>query len=109
MNFGIQLEELSFFHLLGVKKTFNTRKFQNLLKKLMHFGVRGFVLTSLNPSVYSQRQCINVDGQKTCPRENNRRVPQGSILVPLVFIIDVIHLPKFVDFLLTICVRWCNK
>lgn len=80
---------------IDLTKAFNTISHSDLLGKLLRYGVHDMELQWFTDYVFLHRQTVHFDGVLSEPNPINTRVPQGSILGPLLFLIffDNVHTP----------------
>ena len=80
-------------HVIGVyldfSKAFDTVHHNILLNKLNHYGIRGAALNWFQSYLLNRKQFVTYNGSKSCTKELKCGVPQGSILGPLLFLIDI--------------------
>ena len=74
---------------LDLKKAFDTVNIDILLKKLNYIGIQGSLLKIIESYFANRRQVVEVSGCVSYQREVRLRVPQGSILGPLLFLICI--------------------
>ena len=58
-----------------------------LLKKLHYYGIRGPALDWFKSYLSGRRQCVTIENSRPSFRPINIRVPQGSILGPILFLL----------------------
>ena len=78
---------------LDLKKAFDTIDQQILLWKLERYGIRGNYLKWFQSYIANRYQKAEINGPLPNWRKVNCGVPEGSILGPLLFIINIIDLP----------------
>ena len=81
---------------LDIRKAFDTIDHQILTKKLSQYGIRDDELNFFQSYLENGTQCYSVNGKLSDREKIECRVPQGSILGPLLFIIYINDLPLFV-------------
>ena len=79
---------------IDLKKAFDTVNHDILLKKLEHYGVRGTAFDWFSSYLSNREQFVSVNGQVSEKLVINCRVPQGSVLGPLLFLLYINDLPN---------------
>ena len=76
-----------------VKKAFDTVNHSILLSKLDHYGIRGSVNTWFQSYLSNRTQFVTVNGHNSTSLPITCRVPQGSVLGPLLSLLYINNLP----------------
>ena len=74
---------------LDFSKAFDTVDHAILLQKLSHYGIRGNALKWFTSYLSNRRQYVTYNGVVSAMKGINCRVPEGSILGPLLFLIYI--------------------
>ena len=74
---------------LDLSKTFNTLDHSILLLKLTHYGLSQTAIRWFSSSLFGRRQLVDFNGTWSTLASTSTGVPQGSILGPLLFIINM--------------------
>ena len=74
---------------LDITKAFDSVNHEILYKKLEHYGFRGHFLYLIKSYLSNRSQYLCINNTKSDQRNISYGVPQGSILGPLLFLIDV--------------------
>lgn len=86
---SIDNNEISCGLFIDLKKAFDTVDHTILLTKLNHYGIRGVVLDWFKSYLFQRGQLVNVNGPNSLTLRVTCGVPQGSILIPLLFLLYV--------------------
>ncbi|CAM5080592.1 unnamed protein product [Natator depressus] len=82
---------------LDFQKAFDKVSHQRLLSKLSSYGIKGKVLSWNSNWLKDRKQRVGIKSQFSEGREVNSRVPQGSVVGPVLFNITVNDLKKRVN------------
>jgi len=72
--------------LLDLSKAFDKICHQHLFHKLYHYGIRGNLLEWLKDFLTDRSQRVLVNGEQSDSANVKSGVPQGTVLVPLLFL-----------------------
>ena len=72
-----------------LQKAFDTVDHQILISKLKHYGIRGFPLNWFKSFLTKRRQFVEIRNAQSETLFNERAVPLGSVLGPLLFLIHI--------------------
>ena len=75
--------------ILDFSKAFDTVPHKRLLKKMESYDINGNILSWLEAWLTQQEQQVIIEGDKTSTAKGTSGVPQGTILVPLMFLLYI--------------------
>jgi hypothetical protein len=78
---------------LDLRKAFDTVSHDILLKKLSHYGINGTPLRWFTSYLADRTQQVEIEGNLSNPCPINISILQGSILGPILFLIQINDLP----------------
>jgi retron-type reverse transcriptase len=87
-------KQISVLLLLDYSKAFDMADHAKLIRKLEHHGIRGKALNWMKSYLENRTQNVTIDGKNSSSKQLTYRVPQGSILGPLLLIIYINDLPE---------------
>jgi len=94
--------EFSIGIFVDLSKTFDTLDHGILLKKLEYYGIRGIALQCFKSYLGNAKQCVELNGARSEHKHISIGVPQGLILVPLLFILYMNDIANASDLLMFI-------
>ena len=86
---------------VDLKKAFDTVDHEILLKKLSHYGIRGIANEWFCSNLTNRKQYVIIGNQVSTLNEISTRVPQGSVLGLLLFLIYINDLHKCIKYFKT--------
>ena len=96
-NDSIQNKENSAMLLMDLRKAFDMVSHNILLQKLYHYGIRGPAYKLIESYLTSRKQFVSIDNVNSSAQSINIGVPQGSILGPLLFLININNLSNAIS------------
>ena len=87
-------------------RAFDTISHNILLKKLEHYGVRGICNNWFSNYLSNRKQYTQVNEHRSSLKEITCGVPQGSILRPILFLIYINDISKFLGIYLDTHLTW---
>ena len=87
---------------VDLAKAFDTIDHDILLKKMLHYGIRGVALRYFRSYLENRKQFVSIDGLKSDLSTIVCGVPQGSILGPILFLLYINDLNSVSKILKTI-------
>ena len=91
---NIDNKQVPFAVFMDLSKAFDTLDHKILIDKLHHYDIRGISLMCFESYLYKRTQYVEIDNFKSSPQTITTRVPQGSILGPLLFLIYMNDIPQ---------------
>ena len=88
---------------IDLKKAFDTIDHSLLIKKLMHYGIRGTAANWLNSYLSNRKQFVCINGINSDYQKVMCGVPHGSILGPKLFILyinDICNISNILNFII---------
>ena len=79
---------------IGLTKVFDTINHQILFKKSELSGIRGIVLDWLSSYLLNREYFVKIGSFSSCSKFVNIRLPKGSILGPILFLVHINDLPS---------------
>ena len=80
------------------KKAFDTVDYHILLAKLTHYRIRGVSNDWVKSYLSNRNQHVSINGYNSGLAAINCSVPQGSVLGPLLFLLDINDLNRAIKF-----------
>ena len=93
--------------LLDFSEAFDSVPHQRLLMKLDYYGIRGNMLMWIKAFLSNHTQSVSVNGIQSSSKPVLSRVPQGSILGPVLFLLYITDISSSVKSRLHLCADDC--
>ena len=102
-NIQSQLDQIKFCTgvFVDLKKAFDRVDHEILMKKLSHYGIRGIANEWFCSYLTKRKQYVIIGNQISTLNKISTRVPQGSVLGPLLFLIYINDLHKCIKYFKT--------
>jgi hypothetical protein len=92
LNFNNNMSTAAVF--LDIEKAFDTKWHNGLLYKLRKLKFPLYLLKHIKSYLTHKQFRVSVEGEMSTPREMQTGVPQGSVLAPILYNLDIIDIPR---------------